>query len=111
MSLLAGCFRLLVLKELIPLVSHFSQLRQELQAWLCDVTTDVEALDGAPGDLTPDTDDHAEQLRMRRYHVKVSATDCPSLSSVTFSFHLRVILSHRYCRLCWVCQQRAIQDN
>jgi len=75
-----------VLKELIPLVSHFSQLKQELQAWLCDVTTDVEALEGTPGDLTPDTDDHAEQLRMRRYHVKVSAADCPSLCADTFRF-------------------------
>ena len=71
MLLLTGWCRLLVLKELIPLVSHFGQLRQELQAWLCDVTVDVEALDSTPGDLTPDTDDHAEQLRMRRYHVKV----------------------------------------
>ena len=63
--------RLLVLSELIPLVSHFSQLSQELQAWLCDVTADVDALGSSPGDLTPDTDDHAEQLRMRRYNVKV----------------------------------------
>jgi len=61
----------LVLKELIPLVSHFSQLRQEVAAWLCDVAAEVEALDGTPGDITPDTDDHAEQLRMRRYNVKV----------------------------------------
>jgi len=60
-----------VLKELIPLVSHFSQMKHELQAWLCDVAADVEALDSTPGDITPDTDDHAEQLRMRRYNVKV----------------------------------------
>jgi len=48
-------------------------MKQELQAWLCDVTADVEALDSTPGDITPDTDDHAEQLRMRRYNVKVPA--------------------------------------
>ena len=62
-----------MLKELIPLVSHFSQMKQELQAWLCDVSTDVAALDNTPGDITPDTDDHAEQLRMCRYNVKVPA--------------------------------------
>jgi len=67
----AGCHRLLVLRELIPLVSHLSQTGAELQAWLCDVTDDVT--DNTPGDITPDTDDHAEQLRMRRYNVKVPA--------------------------------------
>ena len=67
------CYRLLVLTELIPLSSHFSQIQQELHAWLGDITTDVKSLDSTPGDLTPDTDDHAEQLRMRRYNVKVPA--------------------------------------
>jgi len=61
------------LTELIPLSSHFSQIQQELHAWLGDITTDVKSLDSTPGDLTPDTDDHAEQLRMRRYNVKVPA--------------------------------------
>ena len=72
-DVVVGCCRLLVLRELIPLVSHFSQLKQDLQSWLCDISADVEALDGAPGDITPDTDDHAEQLRMCRYNVKVPA--------------------------------------
>jgi len=60
-----------VLKELVPLISHFCQMKQELHGWLTDIAVDVDALDSSLGDLTPDTDDHAEQLRMRRYNVKV----------------------------------------
>jgi len=96
---LVGCGRLLVLKELIPLVSHFSQLHQELAAWLCDVTGDVDALRDTPGDLTPDTDDHAEQLRMRRYHVKVRQLPLLLLSSF-----LQVIdFLNSYSSFGWVC--------
>jgi len=86
------CCRLLVLKELIPLVSHFSQMKQELQAWLCDVSADVEALDSTPGDITPDTDDHAEQLRMRRYNVKVPACRCCFLFFTKFIASISLLL-------------------
>ena len=66
-------FRLLVLAEIEPLVTHLAQIYAELRAWLDEMSVDVGAVDWASGGIgsTPDGDDRAELLVVRQSNLKV----------------------------------------
>ena len=57
-------FRLDVLTQTVPLVSHLSQSGVELQAWLCDVQSEIDALHA-------DDTLNLEQIKVQQYNIRV----------------------------------------